>query len=187
MWAGSSFLLLATSLSASPPVDPYPDSSRCHVFVDHENIWTLEMVQDSDQKRTPILNIITFTEGSWSFRPRQLHLFNQKGKKAKYGRFSLDTGVTEKPYVTNFLRILGNSFIGLDLKGNFVDFSELSQVSIDLGEMRFELQPIDCDEFEILAEKINHVNVDSPDIKEDFYLLKIDSIGKKALRPEGRR
>ena len=184
---GLFFVFAALSVSLSLPADKSPASSRCHIFVDYENIWTLEMVQDSDRKRTPILNVITFQEGEQALRPRQVHLFNQKGKEAKVKKFSLDTGVPDEPYTTNFIKVLDRSFIGLDLKGNFGDFAEPSQVDIDLGELRFELQAIDCEEFEILAEKINNINVDSPDIKEDFCLLKIEHVGKKELKAKGRR
>lgn len=181
------FVFAVISILAPLAADTAPASSRCHIFVDYENIWTLEMVQDSDGKRIPILNVITFQEGEQDLRPRQIHLFNQKGKEAKVKKFSLDTGIPDEPYATNFIKVLERSFIGLDLKGNFDDFGEPSQVDIDLGELRFQLQATTCEEFEILAEKINNINVDSPDIKEDFYLLKIEPIGKKELRPKERR
>jgi len=43
----------------------------------------------------------------------------------------------------------------------------------DLGDYRFELQPVDCMEFEMTAEQINKINFDSPKVKEDFDTLKI--------------
>lgn len=180
----SPFLLAATFALAPQSAEAPVDSSRCHIFIEYENIWTLEMVKDGAGKRTPILNAITFTPGEWDFRPRQVHLSSKKGKKAKFKRFSMDTGNPEDPILMNYIKILGNSHIGLDLKGKFDDFGELSQVLIDLGEYRFELQGVDCAEFDQLAEKINKVNFDSPEVKEDFYLLKIEPIGRKGPRPK---
>lgn len=178
---------LVVALLHSRPLGAPLESSRCHLFVDYENIWTLEMVQDGKDKRTPILNIITFTPGEWGFRPEQVQIVNKKGKQAKFKYFSLDTGVPEEPYRTKYVNILGNSFIGLDLQGKFDDFGELSQVTIDLGESRFELELLDCAQFDAWAEKINRINFESPDVKEDFYLLKIEPLGRRGPIPKGRR
>ena len=80
--------------------------------------------------------------------------------------------------------VLGNSFIGLELLGSFNDFAEPASVLIDLGESRFELQSVDCAKFERLAEKINRINLDSPDIREDFEVLEINPLGRIDLKPE---
>lgn len=184
---GLLLLSAAATLALQQPSKGPPDASRCHVFIDTENIWTLEMVQDANQERTPILNIITLSSGEWDFRPAQIHVFNKREKKAELKRFSMDTGVPDEPYLTDYVKVLGNSFIGLDLQGKFEEFAEPARVLIDLGDYRFELQPIDCLEFETLAEKINNVNFDSPNVKEDFHLLKIEHLGKKGPRPRGRQ
>ena len=159
------------------------EQSRCHCFIDYENIWTFEMVQSQEGKRTPILNIITFTPGQWDLKPSEIHIWNSKKKEARVQKFSMDTGIADEPYVTSTLKVLGNGFIGLDLIGDFDEFAEPSSVAIDLGENRFELKPMDCLEFDMLAEQINKVNVDSPKIKEDFDVLKLEAIGAKTARP----
>lgn len=160
-----------------------PSTSRCHAYIDYEFIWTLEMVQSQAGKRVPILNVISFRSGEWEFRPNQVHLYNKDKREAKVEKFSIDTGIPEEPYLTEFIKILGNSFIGFDLIGRFDQFPELSQVAIDLGEHRFILQPLDCLQFEALVDKINNVNFDSPDVREDFLVLRIDPLGKKDVRP----
>ena len=159
------------------------EASRCHVFIDDENIWTLEMVQDGDHRRVPIMNIITLTRGKWEFRPPQVRVLNTKGKEAQVKKFSLDTGVPDEPYRTEFMTVQGNAFIGLDLMGDFEDFGEPSQVIIDLGKNRFTLQPMECLEYEALTEKVNNINIDSPNIREDFEVLKISAAGTKTARP----
>jgi hypothetical protein len=70
----------------------------------------------------------------------------------------------------------------LDLAGDFEGFHELSEAAIDLGDHRFVLQPIDCLDFEALAERINQVNVDSPDLRQDYAVLKIDLMGRLEAR-----
>lgn len=185
--AVSVVLLLFTSAWGQSKDKAPPETSRCHIFIDNENIWTLEMVQSGSGERVPILNIVTLTAGKWDLRPGQIQIYNKQGKKTEIKKFSMDTGVPDEPYITEYLKVLGNSFIGIDLKANFEDFAEPSRVFIDLGDQRFELQPMDCLQFDMVAEKINNVNFDSPNVKEDFYILKIEHIGKKGPKPKGRR
>ncbi|MBI4444482.1 MAG: hypothetical protein HY645_01130 [Acidobacteria bacterium] len=172
-----------TLVSAQTLKQPPPEASRCHAFVDYENVWTFEMVQNREGERVPILNIITLSEGEWDFRLEQIQIVNKQGKRAQVKKFSLDTGDPQKPYETNYLKILGNSFIGLDLQGEFDDFAEPAHVLIDLGDQRFELVPIESGRFDEMAEKINQVNFDSPNVKEDFNILKIEPIGKRSPKP----
>jgi len=184
----ASVVLMSPLLLIAQPEQKKPlDQSRCHCFIDYENIWTFEMVQSQDGKRVPILNIITFTPGQWELRPNQIHILNKKNKEARVEKFSMDTGIAEEPYMSNMLKVLGNGFIGVDLIGNYDEFGEPSKVSIDLGEQRFDLQPMDCLEFEMLAEQINKINFDSPKVKDDFDILKIETKGTKAAKPRASR
>lgn len=160
------------------------EASRCHVFIDHEYIWTLEMVE-SGRAPTPILNIITFGEDEYPLKPEQIHLYNARHREAKVEKFSIDTG--EEPYVTNYLMVLGGSFLGMDLEGSFSDHSEPTEVVIDLGGDEFHLQPIDCLDFETLAGKINQVNFNTPNVEEDFKVLEISNLGTRKKAPSGRR
>lgn len=172
---------------AQPEQKKQLDQSRCHCFVDYENIWTFEMVQSQEGKRVPILNIITFTPGQWELRPTQIHIRNKNNKEARVEKFSIDTGIAEEPYMSSTLKVLGNGFIGVDLMGNYDDFGEPTKVMIDLGDQRFDLQPMDCLEFEMLAEQINKINFDSPKVKDDFDILKIEPIGTKAAKPRAAK
>jgi len=161
-----------------------PETSRCHVFIDDQNIWTVEILEDPNGDIVPILNIITFSPGGWDFRPQEIYIYNQQGKAATVERFSMYTGVPGEDYLMQYLKIRGNSFIGLDLLGEFDDFTEPTRVAIDLGEDRFQLKPLDCIDYDALAEKIDRINVDSPNLWEDFDVLQIKFLGEKLLRPE---
>ena len=160
------------------------EASACHAFVDFENIWTIELIRSHDEKITPILNIITFTKGEWDLRPDQIHIFNRKGKEARIKRFALDTGVPGDPYKSNYMRVLGNSFVGVDLEGKLKDFPTSPRITIDLAHHRYELQPLDCEAFNNLADRINKINFNSPDIREDFDLIKIPHLGRRLPRPK---
>jgi hypothetical protein len=95
----------------------------------------------------------------------------------------MDTGVPGEPYLMEYLRVLGNSFLGLDLLGEFDDFSEPTKIVIDLGEDRFQLEPLACMDFEALAGKIDQINFNSPNLWEDFEVLRIEFMGQKMPLP----
>jgi hypothetical protein len=177
-------IIFTQSLLGAQPGQKKVEASRCHVFIDYENIWTFEMVQNDEGKGVPILNVITFTPGQWEMKPNQVHVVNGKNREARIERFSMDTGIAEEPYISNSLKVLGNGFIGIDLMGNFDDHAEPTKVFIDLGDQRFELLPMDCMQFDMLAEQINKINVDSPAVKDDFDVLKIQHQGTKVAKPK---
>ena len=159
-----------------------PESSRCHVFIDDQNIWTLEIIEDRGGEIVPIVNIITFSRGEWDFRPREIHFYNGY-QETRAEKFSMDTGVPGEPYLMEYLRVLGNSFLGLDLLGEFDDFAEPTKIVIDLGEDRFQLEPLECMDFEALAGKIDQINFNSPNLWEDFEVLRIEFMGQKMPLP----
>jgi hypothetical protein len=157
-------------------------ASACHIFVDHQFIWTLEILRSPGGRVTPILNIVTLAAGQWDLRPRDIHLVNEGNREAEIERFSLDTGVTDDPYYLHYLKVHGNSFIGMDLIGNFDGFEVVREAVIDLEETRFILELVDCLDFERMAHQINQINYDSPDIREDFEVLRIQFKGKREVR-----
>ncbi len=176
----------APALQAQTAAPEKVEKSRCHVFVDYENVWTLEINVDGRQP-VPILNIITFSEDELPLRPAQIHIANARGKQARVEKFSIETGVEGEPYVTDFLQVVESSFLGMDLVGDFADFAEPTQVSVDLGDTEFQLQAIDCLDYETLAQKIDQINFNSPNIKEDFEVLKVPLIGARGAVKKGRR
>lgn len=194
LWHGSSLLLFGLHLALAVPAaagqlsptdtTEQAEASACHAFVDYENIWTIELIRSREENITPILNIVTFTRGEWDLRPDQIRIFNREGKEARIKRFALDTGVPGDAYKSNYLKVLGNSFVGVDLEGKLKDFPTSPRVTIDLAHYRFELQPLDCEAFDNLAGRINKINFNSPDIREDFDLIKIPHLGRRLPRPK---
>ena len=174
-------LLLCCFVPLHAQVSDSALASTCFVFVDTQYIWTLEVVLTPDNKPVPILNIITLTRGEWDFRPIQVDLVNMEGRIADIKRFSMNTGVEGEPYLTNYLNVLGNSFIGVDLVGEFEEFRQLSEVRIKLGTNLFKLTPVQPAAFESLVTRIDQVNVDSPDIREDFREAGISPTGGREV------
>ena len=175
---------LAFQPAAEPRLEKL-DQSKCHIFIDYRIIWTVEVAEEFNQDPVPIVNIITFDAKEAPLKPRHIHLYDAQGRTAKVEKFAIETGF--EPYITSFLKVLTASFIGLDLQGEFAGFSEPQRVVIELGETEYTLQAVDCLDYEMLAEQINKVNFDSPDIKEDFDLLRIPHIGSTGRIKKGRR
>jgi len=163
------------------------EASRCHIFIDYSNIWTLEVVEQFGRPPVAILNVITFNEEEQAFKPEQVQIYNTQGMSAEIEKLSIDTGVSGDPYITNYLKILPNSFIGMDLVADMSKFEEPDRVSVELGESEFFLMPVDCLDFETLAQRIDSINVNSPNIREDFDVLNIPQLGRKGERRSGRR
>ena len=174
--------LFCSWVSGQAPQRESPESSRCHVFIDDQNIWTLEIIQDRGGEIGLIVNSIFFSRGEWDFRPREIHFYNGD-QESRAEKFSMDTGVPDEPYLMEYLRVLGHSFIGLDLLGKFEGFTEPTAVVIDLGEDRFQLDPVECMDFEALAGKIDQINFNSPNLWEDFEVLRIEFMGQKMPLP----
>jgi hypothetical protein len=175
------FLAAVAVVSAQPGSKPL-ESSACHIFIDYHFIWTLEVIENVSGKPVPILNIITFPKGQWDLRPTNIHIFNSRRQEAEIEKFSIDTGVPDEPYIVRYLKVHGDSFIGMDLIGDFSNFETPTKVVIELGDNDFTLEPVDRLEFENLAQRIDQINYDSPDIRQDYDVLKIPLKGKREAR-----
>ena len=185
-------LLLTASLSAQS-LDPQRpraervEESGCHVFIDYKSIWTMEVVKEMGKAPVPVMNLVTFDAKESPLRPQQIHLYNKVGQTPEVTRLAIDTGVPGDPYITNFLNVQANSFIAFDLVGDFEGFEKPDRVTVELEETEYNLQAIDCLDFEMLVGQINKVNFDSPDVKQDYDLLGIRHMGKRKPRRTGRR
>ena len=121
----------ALSLTSASQLEE-PEVSSCHIFIDNQIIWTVEVVEGSNQFPVPIVNVVTFEMEETVLRTRHIFLFNKANRTAEINRFSIETGF--EPYLTNNLKILPSSFIGFDLKGNFKGFLKPTRVVIELGK-----------------------------------------------------
>ncbi|HSR70261.1 MAG TPA: hypothetical protein VLU25_20195 [Acidobacteriota bacterium] len=177
-WALLALLTISPAVAQDSGL-PEPQPSQHFVYIDYEFIFTFEMVDG-----IPVVNIITFAEGEWPLRPPQIHILDEEKGRARVKEFSMDTGT--EPYRTPFFRVLGNSFIGIDLLGDFSAHQQPAQVHFDLGQFRYHLKPVDPLGFETLVQKINSLNFNSPDISQDFEVLEIELMGVRRVIPRRR-
>lgn len=151
-----------------------PKVSRYFAYIDGEVIWTVE----NSQGQPPILNIVTFSDVTSPLRPAQIRIYDPRGKRLEVRELKIETGDPKDPYRTKNLRVLGRSFIGVLIEMKDAGFDEASRVEIHWNGRVYELTPLNALDFNILAEKINNININSPDIRDDFRVLKLETLGK---------
>ena len=150
-----------------------PDKSAYLAFVDHDYIFTIEMVKPG----VPLLNFVSMAadaERTLAAKELRLTLANRKAP-ARF--FVVDTGDPKQPITTPSLKMRPRSAFGVRVQGDFGDVRELLGAVITAGNEEFKLVPITSFEFENLALKINRVNLGSPDFSDDWRALKFELIG----------
>ncbi|MGI8785077.1 MAG: hypothetical protein ACR2L2_15675 [Acidobacteriota bacterium] len=151
-----------------------PKVSRHFSYVDYDVIWTLENLQGQH----PILNIVTFTDITSPLLPAQIRIYDPDGKRLEVRDLSIETGDPNNPYRTRNLRVLPRSFIGVGITMKEPGFEEASRMEIHWNGRIYELTPLAPLDFNIIAEKINNLNINSPRIQDDFRILKLEPMGK---------
>lgn len=154
------------------------EPSLCHAFVDYDFIWTLEVVRQRAAV-TPILNVVAFSSGEWEVQPAQIKITDEKGAERKVEDFSFDSGDPAKPYLNPYFKLRGGEFIGMDLIGDFSTVDAFSRVEIETGKDRFILEPMDCNSFEELADKIGELEIGTGNQVAAFQMLNIQLLGER--------
>jgi hypothetical protein len=94
----------------------------------------------------------------------------------------MDTGIEGQTITIPGSKIHARSAFGLALKGDFTGLEKLDKVVVRLKNETFELEPVSKNDFDLLAAKINKISLGSPDIREDYRVLRIPLKGKRTRR-----
>ncbi len=170
-----------------PPPRPQPQSSApldrsgYFAFVDRDYIFTIEMVKPG----VPLFNFISMTDTERLLPAKEVRL-TLEGRKATGRLFMVDTGNPKEPLVVPSVRLRPKSSFGVRLDGDFGDAKELLGVTVRCGPDDFFLAPLSSFDFENLALKVNRLNLGSPDLKDDWRVLKLEPIGTRAPAPRRR-
>ena len=156
------------------------EKSAYHMFLDFDFAITVEVVKDGKMV-VPILNIIAFSGGTWEISPPDVKILNDKGIYAPDIRFSFNTGDSDKPYVSTYLRIEGGDFIGVDLIGDFKDYEEPKLVRMRIGNEWFSLEPVEVDAFDAMLDGLNNLDFRDPDLVTAFEKQNLPLIGTRDL------
>ena len=108
-----------------------------------------------------------------------IKILNDKGLYAADPRFSIDTGDSDQPYVTTYVRIEGGNYLGCDLIGDFKDYKEPKLVRIRIGNEWFSLAPVEADAFETMMNGLNLLDLRDPDLVSAFEKLDLPFLGSR--------
>jgi len=151
------------------------DKSAYFAFVDLDYIFTLEVVKPG----VPIFNFVSMAEKENNLPAKQVRI-SLENRKVPARFFVVDTGNPKEPLIVPSLRVRPRSSFGVSLQGEFGNERELLGVSVQVGDEDFKLVPLTSFDFENLALKVNRLNLASPDIRDDWRVLKLEAIGSRA-------
>ncbi len=179
-------VIIALSVLASaqvrvvpPPPAPKVESkslekSPYFAFVDRDFIFTVEVVSDG----VPLFNFISMSDDEQSLPAKQVFLrFDTRTVPGKF--FLIDTGNPQEPVVVPSLKVRPRSSFGVRLRGEYGEERELHGAVIQMGSDEFRLVPLTSFGFENLVLKVNRLNLGSPNFRDDWRVLKLETMGSR--------
>jgi len=157
-----------------PPGTRPLEKSAYFAFVDRDYIFTVEVVRPG----IPLLNFVSVTDQNVKLQAKNVR-FTLENRKAAAKTFSIETGGASPAIPTVFLTIHPRSSFGVRVNGDFENVQEFLGVAIRLGSEELKLAPLTNFDFEILASKINQINLGSPDFSDDWRVLKLRNLGER--------
>jgi hypothetical protein len=167
-----------------PPVSPGvpkskvdespPEKSAYLAFVDHDYMFTIEVVKPG----VPLLNFVCLADTERPLSAKEVRV-TLENRKVPVRFFIVDTGDPKQPITTPSLKMRSRSSFGVTLQGDFGDAGELFGATVTVGSEELKLVPLTSFAFENLALKINRLNLGSPDFSDDWRALKFELIGSR--------
>jgi hypothetical protein len=172
------FLMLlsffAQAVNPATGSNPPLEKSAYLAFVDHEYIFTIEIVKPG----VPLFNFVSMSDQDIVLPPKSIRL-SLENRSAAVKFYTIETGARDPMSVAS-ITIHPRSSFGFRLNGDFGDAKELFGATIRLGTDDFKLVPLKTFDFETLAVKVNRINLGSPDFSDDWRVLKLESMGSRS-------
>ncbi len=151
------------------------EKSAYFAFVDHDYIFTVEVIKPG----VALLNFVSMTD-----TPRALTAKQVRAKLANrtvvMTYFIIDTGDAKQPITAPSLTMRPRSSFGARMQGDYADVKEFEGVSIQVGDEDLKLDPLTSLAFENLVLKVNKINLDSPDFRDDWRAVKLEVMGSRS-------
>jgi hypothetical protein len=171
-WLFLGFTLICSFVLAE---NPALEKSACFAFVDHDYIFTLEIVEPG----VPILNFVSMTDTKANLLAKNIRLkFENRAIAGQV--LVIEGGDFQQPMVLSTLTMQPRSSFGVRINGDFGQAKELFGVTIRLGVEDFKLVPLNSYDFDALEQKVNRLNLRSPDFSEDFRVLRLQLLGTRS-------
>jgi hypothetical protein len=168
----------AGQVRGGPPGDL--EKSAYFAFVDRDYIFTVEIVDAG----ISILNFVSMADKPGVLAAKQIRL-RLENRTVVTRFFLVDTGNPKEPVITPSVNMKPRSSFGLRIQADLGESRELSGVTLRVGDEDFRLAPLGSLAFENLALKVNRINLGSPDFRDDWNALKLETIGTRV--PASRR
>ena len=168
-------LMVAAPVLGFAEEESSPKESAYFAFVDGEYIFTIEVVKPG----TCILNFVSLIDQEEKLEAKNVVLF-LGNRKVAAKLFFVESGPGQEPIPVSSLQMHPRSSFGFRLQGSFGDATELHGAEIKLEPELFRLAPLSEFDFETLVRKVNRINLESPDFRDDYRVLKLDDIGKRS-------
>jgi hypothetical protein len=165
----------APRVAAPKPEDKPLDRSAYFAFVDRQFVFTVEIVKPG----VPIFNFVSLADEDFNLLAKQVRL-TVENRKVPGTFFLVDTGDPKEPIIVPSVRMRRKSSFGVTLRGDFGGLKEVLGVTITVGEEDFRLVPLGGFAFENLVLKVNRLNLGSPDLSDDWRVLKLENLGARA-------
>jgi hypothetical protein len=182
--------LLLFSFSQAPPTLGRPAATRepgkplersaFLAFVDRDFIFTVEVVKPG----VPLFNFVSMSDKEFNLLAKNVRL-TLENRKVPGLFFLVDTGNPKEPMIVPSVRMRPRSSFGVRLQGEFGQEKELLGATVRIGDEDLKLVPLASFDFENLALKVNRINLESPDFRDDWAILKLEVIGIRG--PAARR
>jgi hypothetical protein len=151
------------------------EKSAYFAFVDHEFIFTIEIVKPGK----PLLNFVSMVNQDTALPAKNVRLLLDN-RKAAAKIFAIEAGAFQMPLNVLMLTMHPRSSFGVRLDGDFGKVTEILGATIRIGNEDFKLVPLAPFDFESLALKVNRINLGSPDFTEDWQVLQLKRLGTRS-------
>jgi hypothetical protein len=173
---------LAQAPARQPPdVNEPLEKSAYFAFVDHDYIFTIEVVKPG----IPLLNFVSMADQDVSLPAKNVRL-TLENRKSAARLFGVEAGDFQQPIVVPSLTIHPRSSFGVRIEGDFDKATELQGAAIRLGDEDLKLAPLTSFDFESLVLKVNRINLGSPDFSGDWHVLRLEQLGSRSPARKGK-
>jgi hypothetical protein len=156
------------------------EKSSCFAFADREYIFTIEIADPG----VLILNFVSMTDKDAGLLAKNIRLtLENRTTTAKL--LSIEAGDFQQPMVRSALTMRPRSSFGVRIEGDFGQIKELFGATIRVGAEDFKLIPLKSYDFEALVQKVNRINLESPDFREDWQVLRLQPLGTRSPARNG--
>jgi hypothetical protein len=170
------FFLHTLGHAGNPPLE----KSACFAFADHDYIFTIEIVKPG----VPILNFVSMADSDINLLAKNIRLtFENRTAVARV--LAIETGNFQQPVDRLSLTMHPRSSFGVRMDGDFDQVKELLGATVRLGVEDFKLIPLNSNDFEALVQKVNRLNLRSPDFSEDWRVLRLQPMGTRSPARKG--